>query len=98
MTSRLAGELRLEEWRYRPFTGEAAPPVDDRGWLAADPELRSGATPVDWSGAGWIAIDLAVPPQAVGRTLALRLPRHLGASRWFVDGLPIGEIGTPTPE
>jgi serine phosphatase RsbU (regulator of sigma subunit) len=87
--------LQLVNWLYVADSASpgSEPPGREADWVALSPTLRPGETPEDWAGSGWFRLELEVTPELAGRTLALRLHRHHGASRTYLDGAPIAEIG-----
>ena len=85
----------LDAWSYvrDEAPADAAAPPATASWTPVDPRLTPGEVPDDWSGRGWFRSTLVVPPELAGATLALRLHRHHGASRVYLDGALVAEIG-----
>lgn len=55
--------------------------------------LRKAGIPQGWTGLGWFDLSLEIAPEVVGEPVALLLWSHRGASRLFLDGRPLAEIG-----
>ncbi len=87
--------LSLEAWSYTADEAAAGAhgPQGASEWRRVAPTLRSSEVPGDWSGLGWFRLDLEVAPSLSGKTVALRLHRHHGASRVYLDGELVAEIG-----
>ena len=77
-----------ETWRFR-----AAGTTD---WIPAEPGFPALRDPPGWAGSGRFEIDLAVPNELVGRSLAL-VGRLTGAARVSFAGREIGHWGELEP-
>ncbi len=83
-------------WRYLPATSVDAGvsvPAESAPWSAWRTVLGLEELPSDWSGAGWFDLELVVAPDAAGALLSLLPLRHNGASRVFLDGELLAEVG-----
>ncbi len=93
-------EERVEEGGFYPSSwwhavdeADGEVPRAAHGWEQAAPTLRAPETPGDWTGYALFRLDLDVSEELVNRPLALRLHRHHGASRIYLDGRLLTEIG-----
>ncbi|MEM7352480.1 MAG: SpoIIE family protein phosphatase [Acidobacteriota bacterium] len=91
----VGGEVPLQNWLYLSASGpaDAVPPAPSAAWQPASPLLQAGAVPADWTGSGWFKTELQVSPEVRGEPLGLRFRQHQGASRIFLDGVLLAEIG-----
>ncbi len=100
--SEAVGRARLESaplpfssWLYRSSSQslpDRPPPVTAQ-WQPQSSLLRAGETPSDWAGAGWFVAVVDLEANLTALPLALRFQRHYGASRIFLDGVLLAEIG-----
>ena len=86
-----------DRWRFRPGDDMewVSPEYDDSNWEIVSTNLtEADLSFIDWEGLGWFRVDFHVHPELRGRTVALIIDRHLGASEIYLNGEKRVELGS----
>lgn len=85
----------LDFWRFSPNLDQngASPDLVDSDWPIVGSYLgKDSRERIDWKGAGWFRLNLAVPPELQGKRLAFSA-LHYGAMEIYLNGKLVKQFG-----